>query len=32
MVRGFVEDMFELAGLAGFLTLIALLARGVGGM
>lgn len=32
MVRGFVEDMFELAGLAAFLSLIALLARGAGGM
>lgn len=30
MVRSFLEDAFELAALASFLTLIALVARGFG--
>lgn len=30
MVRAFFEDAFELAALATFLTLIALVARGMG--
>lgn len=30
MVRSLVEDLFELAGLAGFLSMVALLARAAG--